>query len=247
MNKHTRLDDIIVILKKQGYATVKQLTDELHYSTATINRDLNVLQKQKLVKRSYGGVELNENISIQLPLRYHKMKPVKNRIGKSAAEFIKDGDVIFVDGSTTAQFIAQYITSRKDLTVISNNMALLTYLSEFNIKCICLGGTVVEAPSMLCGIETEHNARLYRASKCFFSTGSIFSNGKIGTGTLYFQLHTTLIENSDEVFYLADHEKLDAECTNFLCDASSIDYVITDIDFSEGTRARYPKTHFVRV
>ena len=72
MYQKERIDEILEILKANGYVTVKFLTEALHYSTATINRDLNIMEKQKLVHRSYGGVELVKNKSIPLPFRYHK-------------------------------------------------------------------------------------------------------------------------------------------------------------------------------
>ena len=77
-----RIEAIINILKQNGYVTVKYLTEELHYSNATINRDLNMMKKQKLIKRSYGGVELIDRQDISLPFRYHKMKSAKNKIGR---------------------------------------------------------------------------------------------------------------------------------------------------------------------
>ena len=65
MSAKQRQDKIIEILEKEGYVTVKYLAGELHYSSATINRDLNALEQRQLVTRSYGGVEL-EN-STRLP------------------------------------------------------------------------------------------------------------------------------------------------------------------------------------
>ena len=51
MYQKERLDEILDILKTHGYVSVKFLTEKLCYSTATVNRDLNVLEKQKLVHR----------------------------------------------------------------------------------------------------------------------------------------------------------------------------------------------------
>ena len=97
MHQTERIKHIEEILKKNGFVTVKFLTEELHYSTATINRDLNMMEKQKMVRRSYGGVELLKNRSVPLVFRYNKMRPAKNKIGKKAAEFIHDGETIFID------------------------------------------------------------------------------------------------------------------------------------------------------
>ena len=82
MYQQQRIKKILDILREHGYVTVKFLTQELHYSNATINRDLNVLQAQKLIKRSYGGVELMKKSGTSLIFRYNKMRPAKNKIAK---------------------------------------------------------------------------------------------------------------------------------------------------------------------
>lgn len=248
MAQKTRRDDILDILKKQGYASVKYLMEELHYSSATINRDLNLLEKQKLVKRSYGGVELAKHRSTPLVFRYHKMRVEKNRIGKEAAKYIEDGDTIFIDASTTGQYIGQYITNRKNLTVISNNMALLSFLSEYGIRCICLGGTVVEIPSMLSGDQTVFNARSYTVDKMFFATGGITEDGKILSDNTYYLLHMTVAENAKKIFYLADRGKVhEADTQRLLFDASRLDYVISDHAFPAFTLQKFARTSFICV
>ncbi|HAB00567.1 MAG TPA: hypothetical protein DCE08_03595, partial [Ruminococcaceae bacterium] len=56
MYQKERMEEIYDILKKNGYVTVKYLVQQLEYSNATINRDLTVMENQKLIRRSYGGV-----------------------------------------------------------------------------------------------------------------------------------------------------------------------------------------------
>lgn len=57
MSQSIRQEQILEILETRGYVTVRYLVDRLHYSSATINRDLNKMQTLGLVKRTYGGVE----------------------------------------------------------------------------------------------------------------------------------------------------------------------------------------------
>lgn len=233
-----RLDLIIDILKQQGYVTVKYLTEQLHYSTATINRDLNALQKQKLIKRHYGGAELVENQGTPLVFRYHKMRPVKNLIAKRAAEFVEDGDTLFIDASTTTQYMAQYLVDKKDITVITNNMMLVTYLSENGVRCICLGGEVVEIPYMLGGDDAINVALGYHADKMFFSTGGFSEDGKIYDG-MYMMLHRIMSQNSDKVFFLADHDKLCKNNQRIFSDLSAVDHFITDYEFCGETLKKF--------
>ncbi|MBE5867663.1 MAG: DeoR/GlpR transcriptional regulator [Lachnospiraceae bacterium] len=242
-----RIDMILDILNEQGYVTVKYLTEQLHFSTATINRDLNLLQKQQLIHRHYGGAELVKAQSTPLVFRYHKMRPVKKLIGKKAAELIKDGQTIFIDASTTAQCLAPYITNLKHLTVITNNMTLASHLSEHNINCICLGGRIVEVPFMLGGIDTETQARSYTADIMFFSTSGISESGKIYDDDTYLNLHRIMTENSKQVVYLADHNKLNVHTGRILFDLSGVDAIVTDHVFKSETMEKFHRTKFITV
>lgn len=246
MSYKDRQKQIIDILEKQGYVTVKYLTEALHYSSATVNRDLNSLQSQQLVTRSYGGVELVRAPYVPVFFRTHKMHVEKKNIGRAASAYVKDGDTVFIDGSTTAQCMEQHLIHRKNLTVVTNNIVLAANLSEYEIKVVCLGGTIVEAPSMVYGAETVENASRYKVDKMFFSTGAVSSDGLIASG-LYDLMLRAIARRAGEVFYLVDHKKIDQPFNSVFGDFGDVDCVISDYEFSEEVRARYPKTRFETV
>ena len=248
MSQKIRQEQIMHILEKQGYATVRELVALLHYSSATINRDLNALQNLRLVKRSYGGVEPADREKMPpLPLRYNFMKREKRHIGNAAAELIEDGDTVFVDGSTTTQSIGPYLMNKKNLCVITNNMQLAIMLGEFDIDVVCLGGHIVERPHMLDGDETVENAMKYHVKKAFFSTGAFSEDGRIASGKQYHLLHKVMLRNSEKIYFLADRSKLVDSFELELCDFSVLDGVITDFEFPEETRERFPQTAFICV
>jgi DeoR family fructose operon transcriptional repressor len=248
MYQKERLDNILQLVKQYGYVTVKYLVSTLHYSNATINRDLNALVAQKKVRRSYGGVEYIEKKGVPLPFRYDFMRSEKLKIGKKAAEFIRDGDTVFIDASTTTECMAEFLVEKKDLTVITNNMALVMHLSEYGIKTVCLGGKVIEPPCMLDGEDTVENAMKYQADKMFFATGYVSEDGRIGEGT-YGLLHTVMAQNSKEIYYLADHEILDEKHLpkRYLFDFSNVKGVISDYEFSKEIKRKYSNTQFYKV
>ena len=242
-----RIDQIMDIIKAQGYVTVKYLCQELHYSTATINRDLNDLQKQKLIIRHYGGAELVERKGTPLVFRYHKMRPVKRIVSKKAAELIKEGMTIFIDGCTTTQYMAEYIRNIKNLTVITNNLNLVSYLSEAGVKCICLGGSIVEAPYMTGGEDTARQAKTYTADLAFFSTAGVSADGNISESNSYFGLHSAMLDRAKKSVYLVDHQKVGIPGARVLCDFSQVHTVISDFVFADEVQARYPNTEFIYV
>ena len=251
MYQQERLNRITQIIRQNGYVTVKYLTSTLHYSNATINRDLNILAGQKLVHRTYGGVEWIENKNVPLPFRYHKMRTEKLRIAKEAAKFVEDGDTIFIDASTQTELMTGFLTDRKNLTVITNNVAIVTRVSEYNINVICLGGRVVEPPYMLDGAETSENAAAYQADKAFFSTYAFNGAGEIGmSGTAYWALNKVILRNSKKTYFLADHDKLkptEEVLQRVLCTFDKVNVVVSDYSFEETTKEIYPNTTFVEV
>ena len=249
MYQQGRLEKILEVLRKNGYVTVKYLVSVLQYSNATVNRDLNILEKQKLVKRSYGGVEIIEKKGVPLPFRYHKMKSEKLKIAKKASEFIVDGDTIFMDASTTVEYMTGFLTDKKDITVLTNNMAIVSRLSEYRINVICLGGKVVEPPFMLDGNDTVTTAMKYHADKAFFSTSAITQTGRIKSSGVYGLVHTVMCKNSNQTFYLADHDKIinENQVGKYEIDTNDVDYVITDTDFSEEVKKNFKNTKFIKV
>ncbi len=248
MYQKERLDEILKIITRYKYVTVQFLTEELHYSTATINRDLNTLAEQKLITRHYGGAELAESSGIPLRFRHHKMRAAKHKLGKAAAELVCDGDVIFIDATTTTQCMAQYLIEKKNLTVISNNMALISYLSEYGVRAICLGGEVIEAPSMLFNVDTIEMVAKFRADKHFFTSGGVSQDGQIIGNDLYSMLRSVMSANSKSSYYLVDHAKYEKPIgRRTWCTFDSITGVICDFNFPKETVERFKNTEFIFV
>lgn len=246
MYPQERQDAILAILNQYQYVTVTYLIDALHYSSATVNRDLNILEKRGMVKRSYGGVELVGDAGIPVVFRQHKQHAAKERIARCAAELVDNGDVLFIDGSTTAQYMAPYLEHKEDIRVITNNMMLAAHLSDRGIVCVCLGGKVLEPPSMLGGPDTVEMARSYRADKAFFSTACVM-DGTVYEydNSAYLELHRVMLKNSNQTVYLADDGKFGNNTgIKRLCGFEELYAVISDRDITH-MQEQYPHTKLI--
>ncbi len=247
MYQSERLDKIMEILNKYSYVTVKYLTHALDYSTATINRDLNVLEQKNLIKRSYGGIELQENKTAPLLFRYGKMGKVKNSIAKKAAELVDDGDTLFLDGSTTTEAMGKFLLQKKDITVITNNIALVLFLKEHGVNVICLGGSIIEAPYILGGTDTEEMALKYKADKMFFASSGMSEEGEIQADKEYETLRKIMRKNSTKSYYLVDSEKILKSVKKVLFTSDEINGIISDYIYLEKLEKSYLKTKFIKV
>ena len=244
MSQKQRHEQIINILEKRGYVTVRYLVSALHYSSATINRDLNEMQKLGLVKRSYGGVEAVKKSHLPpLPQRQFYMKKEKRRIAHEASKLIQNGDKIFLDGSTTVQYLLPFLSEKKELTIITNNMRLAIELGDLDFKIICLGGHISERPHVLDGDETIENAQKFFVNKMFFSVDRITIGGDIRGG--HYLLYKTMLKNSDRAYLLTDKTKIADRLDIKLCDFSSLAGVISDFEFPEETKKAFPNVEFI--
>ena len=245
MSQTLRQDHILNILENRGYVTVRYLVDTLHYSSATINRDLNRMETLGLVKRTYGGVEAAKKGNLPaLSQRQFYMKKEKRRIAREAAALIKNGDTLFLDGSTTVQYILPFLSDKKQLRIITNNMRLAIELGALDFDVICLGGAIAERPHVLYSEETIENAQRYQVNKMFFSVDSVTADGQIHSS--HYLLYKTMLRNSDEAYFLTDKTKITNSLDKRLCDFSALTGVISDFDFPEETRKTYPNVTFIR-
>ncbi|MBR7181871.1 MAG: DeoR/GlpR transcriptional regulator [Clostridia bacterium] len=246
MYQEERLNQILALLQAHRYATVDFLVSEIRYSAASIRRDLAILEKRGLVKRSYGGVTLNAESDTPFLFRQQTMKPEKNLIAKEAAKLVSDGDVIFLDGSSTAQYMGPFLLKKRDIAVITNNLTLATYLAENGVEVYCAGGRVTELPGTTAGSITAKTFASFRADIMFFSTDAMDSEGVISVKPeSYFIHNTAMLEHSAKHVYLCSSNKIGTHAKIVQCDLSEVDYFISDATLPASLRKKFPKTKFI--
>ena len=120
----TQEKTVLSLLERQQYASVEELSAALAVSASTTRRILEGLQNRKLITRTHGGAKLNDanNAAPSFTFRIHQNLFEKKKIALSAIKLIKDGDIIFLDGSTTAYCIAEYLGEFRNIKVITNGI-----------------------------------------------------------------------------------------------------------------------------
>lgn len=244
MLKTERQENIIKILSTNKNITAKKLSQMLFTSYSSIRRDLETLEKSGLVICSYGKIELVETppILISYPIRMGENTNKKQLIAKKAASLIHEGDVIFIDPSSSCTYLAKELTNIKGITIVTNNVEILYFMTQFNINVICTGGVQSSYNRYaLLGSATENTFRNIRANFTIFSARSLTSDGKI-YDMYYDETHTRQImfENSDKSIFLCDSSKLDTVSPYYQCDLSDIDYLVTDSSNMKIHKKNYP-------
>lgn len=233
MLKNEREREIINILKAEnGFTTVKTLCEMLYASESSIRRDLTALENRGVIKRTYGGAELVTNFSnvISFNKRSHHCLEAKKIIAKKAATIIKDGDIIFLDQSSTSFYLANEIINRNSLTVITNNIEILCLLSDSKINVVSSGGFLSPLNrSCLIGADAHSIFENTYADIVFFSTKSLSYDGIISDCTREeVTLRNSMLKNSGKKVFLCDSEKFGTKSAYKQCTLSDVDYLISE-------------------
>lgn len=167
---------IVQIVKQKRVATVSELASQFEVHEATIRRDLSALEQNGLVNRTHGGVVLTEDVSSEPS--FHERESTqyeeKQRIGVIASEMVEDGDNIILDSGTTTLHIAESITGKDNLTVVTNDINIAAKLrSAKSIKVIVTGGQLFPDSYMLNGMITDEVLSTLHVHKAFIATPAL--------------------------------------------------------------------------
>ena len=223
---------ILEILETQQYASVDELSTVLRVSASTIRRALGILQQKGLVTRTHGGVKINgeNNFSPSFTFRIHQNSFEKKKIALSAIKLIINGDIIFLDGSTSAFYIAEYLKEFKNIRVVTNGIDTLSLLAKNNILAYSTGGQVsTENPSVLVGGYAENMICNFHADVAFFSAQAIDNDGEIYDcfeDEIF--IRRTMIKNAKTKVFLCDNTKIGKISPYHLCSIKDCDYIASN-------------------
>ncbi|GAB5349892.1 DeoR/GlpR family DNA-binding transcription regulator [Alteriqipengyuania sp. 357] len=133
MKRSARQREIVAMLRSGITLSVTGLAEELAVSDETIRRELRVLEEQGAILREHGGARLAAP-TLEGPLnqRMEENSDAKIRIARAAADFVSDGDIVFIDSGTTSCYIARQLVDRRSLTVITNSLQVASDLGGIN-------------------------------------------------------------------------------------------------------------------
>ncbi|MBQ9773839.1 MAG: DeoR/GlpR transcriptional regulator [Clostridia bacterium] len=232
MYKCEREDEIMSLLSGTEYATVEYLAKKICISASSIRRDLKNLEERGLVIRSYGGVKLTNSTGKHIPfsLRSHENSAQKKQMARVAASLIHTGDVVFLDGSSSAFFVSELLPAIGGITVITNSIDALGSLSNYDIKTYCTGGAISEENrAVLVGAQTQDFVRRIRADVFLFSVQAVNADGEFfDCYAEEVAVRNAMMQNARCKVMLCDSSKWGKTSTFYQTSLSDVDYLVTD-------------------
>ncbi len=237
---------MIEYVRKNRVATIAELALEFSVHEATIRRDLSEIEQDGVLKRTHGGVTIEEWANVEPPFndRYNEQLEQKVRIGKMAASLVKDGEHIIIDSGTTTLHIAQNLVHRSNLTIVTNDMNVAAELKDSpGIKVILTGGELYPSSYMLNGMFTDRVLESLHVHKAFIGIPVLHPKlGLMHPEAQLVQTKTGMIKAAEQTIVVADSSKIGKISLHTVAPNSVINTLITGSDVSEKDLKRFKES-----
>lgn len=226
-----RKNKIKEIITEKKSVIVSELATLFKVTEETIRKDLQQLEEEGFLTRTYGGAYVSEGVEndVDVNLREHIQVEGKQKIADMCLNYINNGDSIFLDASTTSLYIASCIKGKR-LTVTTNSIKIVSMLSDDpNIKLVIIGGRI-EQPSMSAlGRNAESNLNNYFFDAAFISCRAIsMVHGITDSNEQQAQIRKLAIEHANHTYLVADYTKFDRTAFTKICEFKNINTIISD-------------------
>lgn len=234
-----RRQTIMERLRLERKVYVSALAKDFKVTEETVRRDLEKLESEGLIRRSYGGAMLadhtNEDIS------YAKRSSIngdaKRAVAQKAAGLLQDGDTIMVDASTTCYALLQELKGKRDLTVITNSTRLTSDFSATDFTLVSTGGTLRQNSCALTGPMAIHALSSYYVDYAILSCKAIdFEKGLTESNDSEAAIKRLMMAHAKETILLADSSKFNRVAFVKFADLADISRLVTDRDPDEASR-----------
>ena len=236
-----RKQHILNILRRNGQVIAKTLSQELGLSEDTIRRDLRELAQEGLLQRVHGGALPASPAVANFARREEILVDAKVAIGRAAAGMIRDGQVVMLDGGTTAAQVARQLAPNLQATIVTHSASIALELVDYPcVEVILIGGRLFKHSIVSVGAAAIEAISHIRADLFFMGVTGIHPEAGLSTGDLEeAYVKRALCNQASETFVLASQEKLGAASQYVITSVSEVSGLIVENDVPDDVLVPY--------
>lgn len=222
------------LVDERSVISVTDLVELLGASEATVRRDINAMGERGEIKRVRGGAEAlrprhRSHLSgVPFELSRDVCVPQKRAIARAAAELIRPGESIILNGGTTTLRLVEFLRDT-DLDILTNSFAIAAELLATSNNQITLpGGTIYRELNIILSPYSSDAISHFSAGTMFTGCFGINGFGLMETDPLYVQTGIRLLERSERLIVMADSRKLRQRSSMIVAGIDRVTSLITD-------------------
>jgi len=225
-----RKNAILERIYQKGHVLIKELSQEMAISEATVRRDLKALADAQEVELIYGGATVKRGADFSFRSKSRRYSEAKRIVGELAADLVRDGDQIFMDSGTTTFEMVDFLKSKRAVSVIANSIRLAEELSRAPDRTvIMLGGQYRPDRMDMVGPLAVSAIDQLRGFRAFIGADGLSMDfGLTAADIDSAHLYRLVIQNARETILAVDHTKFEAPSLYKIVDWAPITTVVTD-------------------
>lgn len=199
-------------LHAQGQIVARVVSQQLGVSEDTIRRDLRELAQEGKLQRVHGGALPASKAVSDVAGRRQVATEEKIALGRAGAAMIKAGQIVLLDGGTTAVQLAHALPQGMAITVVTHSPEVAVELAGHPlVEVVMLGGKLFRHSMVNMGATTLDEARRIQADIYFMGVTGVHPELGLTTGDFEeAALKRALHRQAAETVVLASSEKLGA-------------------------------------
>ncbi|MDR3247694.1 MAG: DeoR/GlpR family DNA-binding transcription regulator [Treponema sp.] len=225
-NRHYKILDA---LTKSQRVEVTTLAELLSVSQVTIRKDLDLLEERGLIRREHGYAHIEKTNDMNKCMAYNY--DVKKRIAQLAAETVEDGETVLIESDSICALLAEeLVTTKKDVTIITNSVFIANHIRYVpNGKIILLGGVFEKESQVTVGPMTYKSGEVFFSDKFFIGAdGFTETFGFTGRDHIRAETVQNLAEQAKGVIVLTESETFTKPSVVGLVRTDKVKTVFTD-------------------
>lgn len=210
MVPYERRKEILQLLEAKEIVTLEDFCELLKgVSESTIRRDLKTLENEGHINLLRGGAAKLKGGYYDTPVESRNQLNVeeKEKIAKTAAAIVQDGDVVYLDAGSTPLLMVKYLQGKR-ITLVTTNTGIAAELKSSDLECIMVGGRMNVKTASVYGGLTNQILQGLHFDKAFLGASGFSKQGGINTPDLEEAKKKQIIRNnSRKTYVLADSSK----------------------------------------
>ena len=231
MAQKDRVFQILDLIRAKQKVSVSELSAKFGVTGETIRRDLERLEREGYVARTYGGAVLIQQPPGHVNYTERAVQNVEAKIemGELTASILPSSGAIGCDASTTVLSMIPYIKDNPGITLLTNSIRILNDFMYDKIRIISTGGNLRSRTQSLQGEAVSRSMEDYFLDVCVLSCRSLDLENGIYEGDeeeAYFK--NIMVEHSRRVIIVADHTKFNKTSLIRTLPYEKVDVLVTD-------------------
>lgn len=222
------------MLLKNKTVKVADLVKVFDVSEETIRRDLNFLEQEGFLKKSYGGAILHEDIEDEeerppVEQRQSQHYEEKDVIGKRALDIVNEKQIVILDAGTTTWCVASHLKGLKAMTFVTNGLNIAEECSKGEDSTVFLiGGKLIKRSMSLVGPQAMNELKKYNANVIFLgATGVSLEKGFFSSDIYEAEVKRAMVHAGRKVVIVIDHSKFGKQGLVSFAGFEDVDIIIT--------------------